>query len=151
MRKLIVAVLLLVAAVAFLLVATQGTNDAGTPVTEPTSQSSLTPGNSAGGAARIANPSDLPEINESALPAEARETLALIRSGGPYPYHQDDGNFGNFERILPRQGSGYYREYTVETPGSDSRGARRIVAGRDGEKYYTSDHYESFRFIAEGS
>lgn len=148
MRKLIVTVLLLVAAVVFSLVATQGTNDAGTQVSEPTSQSSETTGNSAAG---IANPSGLPEIKESALPAEARETLALIRSGGPYPYQQDDGNFGNFERILPRQGSGYYREYTVETPGSNSRGARRIVAGRDGEKYYTSDHYESFRFIAEGS
>ena len=59
--------------------------------------------------------------------------------------------FGNFERILPRQDSGYYREYTVPTPGESDRGARRIVTGAGGEKYYTQDHYDSFKFIAEGS
>src|SRR5688572_12291560 len=56
---------------------------------------------------------------------------------------------GNFERILPRRDRGYYREYTVPTPGESDRGARRIVAGDGGEKYYTDDHYETFRFIAE--
>jgi ribonuclease T1 len=102
-------------------------------------------------AAVPANPSGLPAISESALPAEARRTLALIRKGGPYPYSQDDQTFGNFERILPRKASGYYREYTVPTPGTPDRGARRIIAGGGGEKYYTQDHYDSFKFIAEGS
>ncbi|WP_426989700.1 ribonuclease domain-containing protein [Pseudarthrobacter sp. Y6] len=98
-----------------------------------------------------ANPSGLPAIKESQLPAEARTTLATIRAGGPYRYSQDNKTFGNFERILPRQDSGYYREYTVPTPGDSDRGARRIVIGSKGEKYYTQDHYDSFKFIAEGS
>ena len=97
-----------------------------------------------------ANPSGLPEVKASELPAEARQTLALITRGGPYPYSRDDVTFGNFERILPRKSSGYYREYTVRTPGESDRGARRIVAGKAGEKYYTADHYYSFRFITEG-
>ena len=104
-----------------------------------------------GPAAAPANASGLAAISESALPVEARKTLALIRKGGPYSYSQDDQAFGNFERILPRKASGYYREYTVPTPGESDRGARRIVAGAGGEKYYTQDHYDSFKFIAEGS
>ena len=96
------------------------------------------------------NVSGLPAIRESQLPAEGRRTLALIRQGGPYPYSRDGVTFGNFERILPRKASGYYREYTVPTPGESDRGARRIVAGQAGDKYYTADHYESFKFIAEG-
>jgi len=82
--------------------------------------------------------------------AEARQTLELIRRGGPYPYSRDNVPFGNFERILPAKASGYYREFTVRTPGETDRGARRIVAGAVGEKYYTADHYASFKFIAEG-
>ena len=97
-----------------------------------------------------ANPSGLPEVKASDLPAEARQTLALIARGGPYPYSRDDATFGNFERILPRKSSGYYKEYTVRTPGESDRGARRIVAGQAGEKYYTPDHYNSFTFIIEG-
>lgn len=97
------------------------------------------------------NPSGLPEVRESALPAEGRRVLNLIRAGGPYRYSQDDQTFGNFERVLPRQDRGYYREYTVPTPGESDRGARRIVSGAGGDKYYTDDHYESFKFIAEGS
>jgi ribonuclease T1 len=97
------------------------------------------------------NQSGLPEVRESELPAEGRNTLALIRAGGPFRYGQDNQAFGNFERVLPRQDRGYYREYTVPTPGESDRGARRIVAGNGGEKYYTDDHYETFRFIAEGS
>ena len=99
----------------------------------------------------VQNPSGLPSIPESGLPAEGRRVLALIRAGGPYQYSQDDQTFGNFERILPRRDRGYYREYTVPTPGERDRGARRIVTGDGGEKYYTDDHYESFKFIAEGS
>lgn len=97
-----------------------------------------------------ANPSGLPEVKASALPVEARQTLALIARGGPYPYARDGVTFGNFERILPRKSSGYYKEYTVRTPGESDRGARRIVAGQAGEKYYTPDHYNSFTFIIEG-
>lgn len=81
------------------------------------------------------------------LPREAQDTIQLIEQGGPFPYDQDDSVFRNREGILPRQPNGYYREYTVETPGSDDRGARRVVAGRNGELYYTDDHYESFSRI----
>ena len=85
------------------------------------------------------------------LPAEARQTLALIREGGPYPYEKDGTVFGNYERKLPRQRRGYYTEYTVRTPQVRSRGARRIIAGgRDGrptEFYYTDDNYQTFRRI----
>lgn len=95
------------------------------------------------------NPSELPTINASALPPEGRDTLALIAKGGPYPYTQDDKTFSNREGILPAQPSGYYREYTVKTPGASDRGARRIIAGADGEKYYTADHYASFKYIDE--
>ena len=85
------------------------------------------------------------------LPAEARQTLALIREGGPYPYEKDGTVFGNYERKLPRQRRGYYTEYTVRTPQVRSRGARRIIAGgpdgRPTEFYYTDDHYQTFRRI----
>ncbi len=81
------------------------------------------------------------------LPPEARETLRLIERGGPFPYRQDGAEFQNRERRLPLQGRGYYREYTVQTPGSPDRGARRIVTGRSGEIYYTDDHYDSFRRV----
>ena len=84
----------------------------------------------------------------AALPKEARETLALIKRGGPFPYKQDGATFGNFEKRLPMRARGYYHEYTVPTPGARDRGARRIVAG-GGEYYYTDDHYRSFRRIRE--
>lgn len=83
------------------------------------------------------------------LPPEARRTIELIRRGGPYPYERDGIVFGNFEKQLPRRERGYYREYTVRTPGARNRGARRIVAGRGGELYYTDDHYRTFRRILE--
>jgi ribonuclease T1 len=83
----------------------------------------------------------------SDLPAEARETLSRIEAGGPFPYKQDGRVFQNRERLLPQRPRGYYREYTVKTPGARDRGARRIVAGREGEYYYTEDHYRSFRRI----
>ena len=89
------------------------------------------------------------EITTAQLPKEARATLALIRKGGPYPYARDGAIFGNREKILPAQRRGYYREYTVKTPGVRSRGARRIVAGRGGEFYYTEDHYNPFMRIRE--
>jgi ribonuclease T1 len=107
-------------------------------------------GSAPAGAPGAANPSQLTGVEASQLPAEARQTLTLIAKDGPYPYAQDGVTFGNFERILPRKSSGYYKEYTVRTPGEPDRGARRIVAGNSGEKYYTADHYSSFRFIIEG-
>jgi len=91
------------------------------------------------------------EISLAQLPAEARATLALIRKGGPFPYRQDNTRFGNRERLLPHQPRDYYREYTVRTPGSRDRGARRIVAGGSppAEFFYTADHYRSFKRIKE--
>ncbi len=85
----------------------------------------------------------------SELPPEARQTLALIKVGGPFPYQKDGSVFGNREALLPKRNRGYYREYTVKTPGARDRGARRIVAGTAGEFYYTDDHYRSFRRIIE--
>ena len=83
------------------------------------------------------------------LPPEARQTVLLIRRGGPFPYERDGVVFGNFERLLPVRERGYYREYTVPTPGVKHRGARRVVSGRSGDLYYTDDHYKSFRRIRE--
>jgi ribonuclease T1 len=91
----------------------------------------------------------LEETRASDLPREARETLALIKAGGPFPYAQDGRVFSNREKLLPIRSRGYYREYTVRTPGARDRGARRIVAGDGGEYYYTADHYRSFRRILE--
>ena len=81
------------------------------------------------------------------LPQEARQTLERIQRGGPFPHRQDGSVFQNREGRLPRQARGYYREYTVDTPGLDHRGERRIVTGGQppSEYYYTDDHYESFR------
>ena len=87
------------------------------------------------------------EISPAALPPEARDTLLRIERGGPFPYQKDGTTFHNRERLLPARASGYYREYTVRTPGRRDRGARRIVAGAGGERYYTDDHYRSFKRI----
>ncbi len=109
------------------------------------------------------------EIRLQELPVEARQTLQLIQRGGPYPYERDGITFGNYEKRLPAAQRGHYREYTVNTPGINHRGARRIVLGcelqrpavkpegllalaqcRDGGTfYYTADHYRSFRRIVE--
>ncbi|TGA99361.1 ribonuclease [Streptomyces sp. MZ04] len=88
------------------------------------------------------------DICYSALPSQAHDTLDLIEAGGPYPYPQDGTVFQNREGVLPSQSSGYYHEYTVKTPGSPDRGARRIVTGEENqEDYYTADHYESFDLV----
>lgn len=81
------------------------------------------------------------------LPAQALETLQQIERGGPFDHRQDGGTFQNRERLLPQRPRGYYREYTVETPGSRDRGARRIISGGNPpvEYFYTDDHYRSFR------
>ena len=99
--------------------------------------------------AQKAPPPAVGEIKAADLPREAHATLELIRKGGPYPYARDGVVFGNREAILPKRKRGYYREYTVKTPGERTRGARRIVSGAPGEYYYTEDHYNHFRRIVE--
>lgn len=98
-------------------------------------------------ARRTAGVSGLPTVRVEQLPREARRTIQLIDQGGPFPFDQDDTVFQNREGLLPRKARGYYREYTVITPGEDDRGPRRIVAGDRGELYYTDDHYDSFREV----
>jgi len=93
--------------------------------------------------------SAIEEIEAAALPPGARDTIVLIRRGGPFPHRRDGISFGNREKLLPPRERGWYREYTVKTPGARDRGARRIVAGRDGTLYYTEDHYRSFKRILE--
>lgn len=94
------------------------------------------------------------QIPMADLPRQGQQVMEQIRQGGPFRYEKDGTVFGNRERLLPRATRGYYREYTVPTPGLDHRGARRIVCG--GEKprnpddcYYTEDHYSSFRRIVQ--
>lgn len=87
-------------------------------------------------------------VSVGEIPWEAVATLGLVAADGPYPYSQDGSTFQNREGILPERPAGFYREFTVETPGSPDRGARRLVVGEDFSVYYTDDHYESFRFVA---
>ena len=96
-----------------------------------------------------ATPTLLQSIALAELPAEARDTLQAIKQGGPFAYPRDGVVFKNYERVLPKQPRGYYREYTVNTPGARNRGARRIVCGPLPECYYTADHYRTFKRIRE--
>nr|WP_207619391.1 ribonuclease domain-containing protein [Nocardioides sp. IC4_145] len=102
----------------------------------------------AGGEDTPAGPSGssgLPTVELTDLPREAQETIERIQDGGPFPEPEHDGTvFHNYEGLLPEQADGYYREYTVPTPGLDHRGPRRIVAGESREWYWTNDHYASF-------
>jgi ribonuclease T1 len=93
--------------------------------------------------------SGLSYLPVAGLPKEAQQTLELIDKGGPYPYSRDGIVYNNLEKILPKQNKGYYHEFTVKTPGEKDRGARRIVSGKGDERYYTDDHYKSFRRIQE--
>lgn len=88
--------------------------------------------------------SDLPPVLVTELPLEALDTLDLIAAGGPFPFDRDGLTFQNREGLLPERAPGHYREFTVITPGEPTRGARRVVAGDDGELFYTDDHYRSF-------
>ena len=124
----------------------------GDPTTAPlpdpgTAASSRTPG-TPGATASTDPASGLAWVELAVLPPEAADTVRLIDRGGPFPEDEDGSTFGNFEGLLPDRERGYYREYTVPTPGLDSRGARRIVAGNGGELYWTRDHYASFERIA---
>jgi len=88
-------------------------------------------------------------IAVSALPSQAREVLDEIDHGGPFEYPGKDGSvFGNYEGVLPHEASGYYHEYTVDTPGAQTRGTRRIITGKNGELYWTADHYNTFQRIS---
>lgn len=126
-----------------------GTSSGSRPPTAsltPTAGRTPTAGPTAGRTAttRPAPSDGLDTVRAAELPSEARRVLRLIDAGGPFPYPQDGGVFGNFERLLPAHQRGWYREYTVPTPGERDRGARRIIAGQDGTHYYTADHYDSF-------
>jgi ribonuclease T1 len=105
---------------------------------KPASQASVPP------AVEKAKWARVQEIVPAPERAQLVETLALIDRGGPYPYSKDGSTFSNREAQLPLQPRGYYREYTVPTPGSRDRGARRVVQGREGDTWYTSDHYKTF-------
>jgi ribonuclease T1 len=99
------------------------------------------------------HPAVLSPVALGTLPAEAQSTHRLVLAGGPFPYAKDGSVFGNRERLLPARPRGFYREYTVKTPGSRDRGARRIVCGgkpptQPEACFYTADHYASFRLIA---
>jgi ribonuclease T1 len=108
----------------------------------------------AAGARTPDSPQAVPPVALAALPPEARTTHQLILQGGPFPYRKDGTVFFNRERLLPLKARGHYREYTVKTPGSRDRGARRIVCGgvpptQPEACYYTADHYSSFQRIAQ--
>jgi len=96
-------------------------------------------------------PKEFAAVRLADLPAEARETMALIRRGGPFPYSKDGVVFGNYEKALPAQSRGFYHEYTVPTPRARNRGAKRIVCGGKSRElcYYSDDHYRSFKVVQE--
>jgi len=116
---------------------------------EDSSSASANQGGSQGAAPQSRGPPGMPVIQTGKLPPEAQETIALIYRDGPFPFDRDGITFQNREGYLPDHPRGYYREYTVITPGLSHRGAKRIVAGREGELYYTDDHYESFSWVVE--
>ena len=142
----VVAVLLLGLGIAY---AAGPLGDGSEPAAGPSATAKVSDGSSttASAAPGTAARSGLPTVTVANLPAEARRTLTLIDRGGPFPYSRDGVVFGNRERLLPRERSGYYHEYTVPTPGESDRGARRIVTGDRGEAFYTADHYRSFREV----
>jgi len=106
--------------------------------------------------AKEAHPTATPalaEISLSELPVQAQETHRLVLAGGPFPHARDGVVFGNRERLLPRKARGFYREYTVKTPGARDRGARRLICGGTPPTapeacYYTDDHYASFKRVS---
>ncbi len=116
---------------------------------QPTSQPTTTE-SAADALAPASATSSLPTIAVSQLPVQAQDILALIKAGGPFRYSQDGQTFGNRERILPSQPSGFYREYTVKKPGSSDRGPWRIVGGQNGSRFWTDDHYATFKEVVQG-
>jgi ribonuclease T1 len=132
----------LIAAVVLATTAAFGSTAYAAPTTAPTST-------------HLVAPAAIDTCALSSLPSQAADTLDLIHSGGPFPYRQDGTVFQNREGILPDESSSYYHEYTVKTPGSSDRGARRLIGGgatTDPEHvYYTGDHYASFCEVDETS
>lgn len=124
----------------------QGRTDAAT-ATADQSPSGTRASSPSGTAPAVSVPPGMATVRVGQLPPEAQQTLRLIDAGGPFPYRQDGAVFANREGRLPAQKSGYYREYTVDTPGSADRGARRVITGSAGERYYTPDHYATFQVI----
>ena len=110
-----------------------------TPTVRPTRRATPTP--------KAQSASGLAIVRYQDLPRQAQDTIRLIDKGGPFPFDRDGITFQNREQLLPKKPDGYYHEYTVITPGSSDRGARRIIAGDQGELYYTDDHYDSFREV----
>ena len=133
-RRALAGAVSVAALVPLALVALLGGGGGETTTTEPRSETTATATPASGGTEAVS------QEEEAGISA----TLAAIDSGGPLPYEQDGDTFQNREGLLPQQPQGYYREYTVETPGSDDRGARRLVVGEAGETYFTRDHYQSF-------
>lgn len=107
-------------------------------------------GSSSRSASPALKPANMSAIAEANLPAEARDVIKRINDGGTFQYRQDGVTFQNREKRLPAEPGGYYREYTVTTPGEADRGARRLILGRQGELYYTPDHYRSFLWVVRG-
>jgi len=126
----------------------RGAPSSAAPVTGPGAVT--TPPSNASSLAPAAAVSGLPTMVVAQLPKEGVTTLRLVAAGGPFPYSKDGVTFSNREGLLPKHPSGWYQEYTVITPGSSDRGARRIIAGKDGGRFYTSDHYASFREVLSG-
>jgi ribonuclease T1 len=138
------SVILLVLVTASVLVACGST---GATTVGATGAGTAAPGGSKGSPA-VDPASGLRIVRLDDLPTEATQVVALIAAGGPFPYRQDGVTFENREGLLPDRPSGYDHEYTVPTPGSSDRGPRRIITGREGQMYWTADHYDSFAWIA---
>lgn len=142
---------MLLAVVAGVLLAACGSSSSGGPTGSgaPGPTAVVSPSD-AGRLAPAQATTDLPTMTVAQLPPEGVATLRLIADDGPFPYAKDGVTFGNREGLLPKHASGWYHEYTVPTPGEGDRGARRIVTGDDGSRFYTSDHYASFREVLSG-
>ena len=157
-RWLRIAVAVIVACIVGYLLITDSGDDPVSAVASTTSEF-VDPGPEAGSTVADPGPatdpgpaigvSGLPAGYTDELPVEAIDVLETIEQGGPHPYRQDGSTFFNREGLLPAEDEGYYREYTVETPGSRDRGARRVVTGERGEVFYTDDHYASFIEIVD--
>ncbi|WP_327676711.1 ribonuclease [Kitasatospora sp. NBC_00458] len=117
------------------------------PKTSPPAGTASAPGTPVPAGTWVPTDASLADVCRTKLPAQAVDTLGLIAKGGPYPYRSDGIVFENRESRLPRKASGYYHEFTVVTPGSADRGARRVVTGGSGEQYWTADHYATFQEI----
>jgi len=118
--------------------------------TAPPATSSTSSSSGAHAADPALKPAGMNTIAQAALPTEARDVIRRVDDHDVFQYRQDGVTFQNRERRLPARQSGYYHEYTVDTPGASDRGARRLVVGSAGELYYTPDHYRSFLWVVRG-